>query len=364
MKGFSNSLNTHYALGTKTLATCWKVTLTNGTVKGFTEHDSDLTVSSVTYLAAPGYTPSDIQISAALNVDNMEIIGILNSPFITEQELNSGLWDFAHVMQFRVNYNDLSAGIDILCTGHLGEVTAGRISFTAELRGLTQAYSRTIGQLYSPGCRADLGDARCGVNLATYTFTDEVDTVSADNMSITSGLTNPPGYFNFGKITFTSGLNNGLSMEVKTYGAGTFNLQLPMPNLIVAGDTFSVYAGCNKMLKVNAYAYGHVDTSSGTTINDASRTEASGYFTGGVLTWMSGLNTNTSQNVSSSSVGSLVLATAPPNAISNSDLYIVNPANSSLYSGDCKVKFNNVVNFRGEADLPGLDKVLQVGGRK
>jgi uncharacterized phage protein (TIGR02218 family) len=282
MKGFSTALNNHYALGTKTLATCWKVTLTNGTVKGFTEHDSDITVSSVTYLAAPGYTPSDIQISAALNVDNMEIIGILNSPFITEQELNSGLWDFAHVMQFRVNYNDLSAGIDILCTGHLGEVTAGRISFTAELRGLTQAYSRTIGRLYAPGCDADLGDARCTVDLAPFTFTGTVATVSADNRTITTGLTNADAYFNYGKLTFTSGLNDGLSMEVKTYllASGSLELQLPMPNLIVAGDTFSVYAGCDKSI-------------------DA-----------------------------------------------------------------CEARFNNVVNFRGKPHLPGLDKVLQVGGRK
>jgi hypothetical protein len=30
-------------------------------------------------------------------------------------------------------------------------------------------------------------------------------------------------------------------------------------------------------------------------------------------------------------------------------------------SGDCKVKFNNYARFRGFEDLPGANKVLQVG---
>ena len=28
------------------------------------------------------------------------------------------------------------------------------------------------------------------------------------------------------------------------------------------------------------------------------------------------------------------------------------------YTGDCKVKFNNVINFRGEPEIPGIDKAI------
>src|SRR5690606_28340960 len=35
-----------------------------------------------------------------------------------------------------------------------------------ELRGMTQALSQRIGELYAPECRADLGDHRCKVPIA------------------------------------------------------------------------------------------------------------------------------------------------------------------------------------------------------
>lgn len=249
MKTVSAGLSSHLELGTTTLCTCWKITLADATVKGFTDHDRDLVVSGVTYLASSGYTPSAVQTSSALNVDNLELDGVLQSPSITPDELNAGAWDFATVEIFMVNWADLTMGVMHLRKGRLGEVTAGRSMFKAELRGLMQAYSRTIGELYSPACRADLYDARCAVNPAAFTFAGTVGTVSADNRSITdAGLVNAAGYFDYGKITFTSGLNNGLSMEVKTYTVGSVALQLPMPYLIVAADTFSIKAGCDKSL--------------------------------------------------------------------------------------------------------------------
>ncbi len=48
--------------------------------------------------------------------------------------------------------------------GWFGEVTLSEQGiFRTELRGLTQALSQRIGELYSPECRADLGDHRCKV---------------------------------------------------------------------------------------------------------------------------------------------------------------------------------------------------------
>ena len=47
MKTVSAGLEAHLALEATTLATCWKVTRTDGTVYGFTSHDKDLVVSGV-----------------------------------------------------------------------------------------------------------------------------------------------------------------------------------------------------------------------------------------------------------------------------------------------------------------------------
>ena len=58
------------------------------------------------------------------------------------------------------------------------------------------------------------------------------------------------GWFTGGKLTFTSGANNGLAVEVKTHrvdAAGvSLDLWQAMPQPIAAGDTFTVTAGCDK----------------------------------------------------------------------------------------------------------------------
>jgi uncharacterized phage protein (TIGR02218 family) len=65
---------------------------------------------------------------------------------------------------------------------------------------------------------------------------------------VDTSRTEATGTFNYGKLTWTTGSNNGVSMEVKNWDnpSQTFSLWLPMPNAIQAGDTYSVYPGCDK----------------------------------------------------------------------------------------------------------------------
>src|SRR5262249_56713500 len=98
--------------------------------------------------------------------ENLEVEGMLSSGFITEADIMAGKYDFAEIEIFMVNYADLTQGALKLRRGWLGEVSISRQHFVAEVRGLAQRLSQTIGDLFSPSCRATLGDARCGVNLA------------------------------------------------------------------------------------------------------------------------------------------------------------------------------------------------------
>lgn len=267
MKTVSAGLAAHLASETQTLATCWLVTLVNGgspiPVYGFTDHNENLVIDAVTYEAATGYTATDIASKSNLDVDNLDIQGLLSSPSITEDDLRAGLWDYAHFQIFQVNYSDLSQGKMYQRVGNLGQITVDREQFRAELLGLMQRYQTSIGEKTSPGCRATLGDSRCGVNLLgspALTFSATVDSIAADDITITaSALTQPSpgigsptvaesGYFEYGKLTFTSGLNAGRSMEVKQYAQGVVTLHLPMPYQVTAGDTFNVSAGCDKRL--------------------------------------------------------------------------------------------------------------------
>lgn len=248
MKSISAELKAHLSLEVTTLATCWKVTRRDHTVLGFTDHDQDIEYESVTYLATTGFTPTAIESTAALNVDSLDVEGMLDSNAITEQDMLAGLYDFAQVDVFMLNYEDTSQGVMTLRTGWLGEIIIKKGRFIAEIRGLTQHLSQTVGELYSPSCRANLGDSRCGVNMATLTENGSITAVTSQAILTDSSRTEEGGYFAFGKITFISGANSGLSMEVKEYSGGKFVLVLPMPKAIEVGDHYSVTVGCDKTL--------------------------------------------------------------------------------------------------------------------
>lgn len=240
----------HIAQEVTTLAMCWKCTRQDAAVFGFTTHDKDLSIGGVDYEAISGFLPSQMQWSASLAVDNLEAIGVLDSAAITEEDIRAGLWDFALVEIFYVNWADLSQGTVMQVKGRIGEVKTGKHSFSAELRGLMQSLQQQHGRIYSAACDADLGDTRCGVNLAALTVTGTLTGVGANPRKtfFDSSRGEANGWFDAGRITFTSGPNDGFSMEVKTYllSGGSIVSQLALPYDAETGDTYSMTPGCFK----------------------------------------------------------------------------------------------------------------------
>src|SRR5690606_6756259 len=119
------------------------------------------------YKASSGYSRTAIANDASLSVDNLDIEGVFDDEAITEEELRAGLFDQAEVRIFLVNWADPSMGALRMRRGWFGEVVLTEQGvFRTELRGMTQALSQRIGELYRPECRADLGDHRCKVPIA------------------------------------------------------------------------------------------------------------------------------------------------------------------------------------------------------
>lgn len=244
----STALATHRGLDGTTLAWCWKVTRRDAQVFCFTSADIPLPIDGLMYEASTGFMPSAIEGKADLSVPNLEVNGLLDSESITEDDLRAGRWDGASVELFEVNYLDLSQGVMNLRTGTIGDVRVGRLTFQAELRGLAQALQQPIGELYSPSCAATLGDARCKVDLGPLTVSGALTSVDSARAFADTLRTEADDYFGAGLITWTSGLNTGLQMEVRDYtqSGGTFVLALPMPYTVHVDDTYNLVPGCRK----------------------------------------------------------------------------------------------------------------------
>lgn len=247
MKTFGAGLAAHYALATTTLARCIEITRADAAVYRYTDAQRDLVVGGNTYLAGPGLVVGDIASSAGLAVDNLELTITPDDAAITRADILAGRWDGAAFSIFEVNYLDTTGGVNILRTGTFGEIRLERSRFVVELRGLAQALQQPVGAVTSKTCRYRLGDADCTVNLAPFTHTGSVSSVTSAQVFTASALAQAADYYVEGTITFTSGPNAGITRKVKAFSAGKqFTCSLPFPYAVSVGNTFSAVAGCQK----------------------------------------------------------------------------------------------------------------------
>jgi uncharacterized phage protein (TIGR02218 family) len=246
------------ASDTCTFNTCWLITRVDGNVYAWTDCDQPLTVGGHTYSPLEGYSPSANEGKSDFSVDNMEVVGFLDSPAITEIDVAQGKWDYAALDVFMVNRNAISHGNYYMRHGWLGQVkiqTPG--VYTAEIRGLSQAVQNNLGDLITPTCRWTFCDANpsgsvlnshCTLNVATFTTSGvAVTSVSSNQEWVASSLTQAAGYFAFGYLTWLTGNNAGVSADIQGHGSGGVILtQLPAIGNVQVGDTFNIVAGCQK----------------------------------------------------------------------------------------------------------------------
>jgi uncharacterized phage protein (TIGR02218 family) len=252
VKALSPELADHLASGATTLCWCWRVIRRDGVVLGFTDHDRALAFGGTTYEAASGFTASDITDGLGLSVDNLEVTGALSSATLTDDDLAAGRYDDARIEIWRTNWNDTGQRV-LMRSGSIGEVRRTGTGFTAELRGLAHYLQQPKGRLLQLTCDADLGDARCTVDLSSPAFRGEgTITVahSARRFTVAGLDAFANGFFSRGLFSFTSGASTGLKIEVKSHAkltdGATIELWTEAEGPPAAGDAFVITAGCDK----------------------------------------------------------------------------------------------------------------------
>lgn len=246
MRNLSPEIAAHLNERVTSLATCWIIRRRDGVTLGFTTHDRALAVDGVTCQPTGAFTPSAVAASNALNVDDLEVAGALTSSAISAADLRAGRYDHAMVEISLVNWADPGAGRIVLKTGSIGEVTLAEGRFTAEIRGLTQALQQDLGAIYSPECRADLGDNRCGVDIGALAIAGTVASVAHDRVFTATALMRPDDWLAYGRIRWLSGDNAGDVMEIKRQTGDEIELFDAPALRPQAGDMFTATPGCDR----------------------------------------------------------------------------------------------------------------------
>ncbi|MEI8144246.1 MAG: DUF2163 domain-containing protein [Alphaproteobacteria bacterium] len=264
MRQLPSALQAKLDSGATTLAHAWILRRTDGVVMGFTDHDRDLVVAGVSCRAASGFDAAAAAETLGFSVASGEVAGALVDDAITERDIASGRYDAAQVDIHLVDWTEPALNV-LLRVMTIGEVTREGDRFKAELRSLLHRLDEERGRLFIPRCSADLGDSRCQVSLAAPDRSGACTVLAVESASvvIVSGLSSIPyGYLAGGRLTWSSGANAGVTVEVATHDPHASGARLglwhPMAALIAPGDVAQVVIGCDKTFATCRDRFGNV----------------------------------------------------------------------------------------------------------
>jgi uncharacterized phage protein (TIGR02218 family) len=232
MRVLSAGLQDHLDAGATTLCWCWRITRSDGTKLGFTDHDRDLAFDGTSFEASTGFTGTEIAGSVGLNVDTLDVEGALKSERLNEADLVAGLYDNALIEIYRVNWAEPSQRV-LMRYGNLGEVSRGQHHFRCEVRGLAHELQQPKGRIIQYACDADLGDQRCKVDLELQGFRTNDAVVASltpsPRLFVANGLNAyANGWFSRGLVTWLTGANAGRAAQVRVHSKDSSSVKIEL----------------------------------------------------------------------------------------------------------------------------------------
>jgi uncharacterized phage protein (TIGR02218 family) len=239
-------------------AQIWTITRLDGEVYRFTSLDRALVYppgSGTSFRACSSLMPS-----ASENVAEVDAAGTMDlsgavvedvAGAISAFDLFAGRLDGAKVEAWLVSWDpSLPTPAQRLLKGTFGPVELTESGFKVELVGDGAKLEQTpLVSLLSPDCRWTFGDpVTCQKDLGPLTVTGSVEHGAGVRDFTDSARTEIAGYFRRGRVTFTSGLNAGISAEIKEHRVGgLFELWPRVPYAMAAGDEYLMTPGCTNL---------------------------------------------------------------------------------------------------------------------
>ena len=190
-------------------------------------------------------TPSAIRAEMGIDARSSEVGGALSSRAISEADIHAGRWDGAALQLFAVDWEAPNGEAIDLLSGELGQVASKDGEYAVDLLGVAAKLERPICPLTSPECRAELGDPRCGVDMAgrrlRVTITKAVGHVVEVDQPVDER-------FLFGRLRFLSGAANGQWRTILAVADQELSLRSAPSGAVAAGTAVEIIEGCDKRL--------------------------------------------------------------------------------------------------------------------
>lgn len=220
-----------------------KISLQTGEAMLFTSHDKPITCNNLTYQTGLDQTKI-ASTTISINAKQNSSITILQN---SKEALD---FDGASVEFMYATLSTLPK-TTVIVKGYV--INAEQDGFAAKttltIVPLAYCLYKGIGTVFSPVCRANLGDSDCAKNLDWAKESGVISQIINDRSF--NGTHNPRsgGYFDNGTIVFTSGKNNGYTTNVVSDEYGTTTLLLSPPYPFAIEDNYTMCIGCDKTLQ-------------------------------------------------------------------------------------------------------------------
>ncbi|MDB5358844.1 MAG: hypothetical protein JWO51_141 [Rhodospirillales bacterium] len=252
-------------------ADLFSFTLADGTVLSFTDKDISLTVGGTLYRADQvRFDGMRYKIAIGLDVDE-QTINLSYAPTDTVKGLSwahalrAGVFDGCYLRRSRAFYTSFTAapvGVVPLFGGRISTIDqVGRMDAQIRVKSLPLLLDTLMPRnTYQTGCIHGLYDSGCGLVKANYAINWSVTGTSTTSTfhvaswtpplpAALAGNTEGLQIFVQGTVIFTSGQNAGVTRTIRAVANASpsaVGLVYPLDYPPLAGDTFTIYPGCDK----------------------------------------------------------------------------------------------------------------------
>lgn len=239
------------------MADLFTITLSGGAVIRYTAADVAVVVNGNTYAAGPVITRGNTKLAVGIAVDTLEMtmaadssVSINGVPLM--RFIAGGGFDGARLALDRAFTSAPGAawiGTLSLFSGRFGPVQPSRYSASITINSDSELLNVMVPRnVYQPGCSNTLFDGACGLSKASYAVAITATTAS-DAVRTNFGITNTKSttdWFKLGFAVGVTGANAGIGRTIKTSADTSVTTIQPWPAAVAAGDTFTLYTGCDK----------------------------------------------------------------------------------------------------------------------
>ena len=227
-------------------AICWYVKLKCGSELKLTNHSNNIKINDEIYISKSILNYQKIVKDSNLMQDNIEITAIIDNIYIKKEEVLKGQFNNAYIKIFLVDLSKDNSNKLIISQGYVNNIKVFDNKFVAKISTLLNQFNKKITQSFSQNCRARFCDNKCNLNAPDYTFYGEINRMISKNSFFDDERNEEDFYFNYGIITFLTGINKNLSFEVKNFKNKIIELILPFEFRLYENDKYSIIAGCDK----------------------------------------------------------------------------------------------------------------------